>query len=84
MEIAVSVIIDTALITLTLALAAFGLAIIYGLIGVINMGHGAMLTLGGLGIPRNEQCDVCGKKYKKNINTLIHFAKELLGSAEVQ
>ena len=45
---------------------------------------GAMLTLGGLGIPRNEQCDVCGKKYKKNINTLIHFAKELLGSAEVQ
>jgi urea transport system permease protein len=29
-----------------LALAAFGLAIIYGLIGVINMGHGAMLTLG--------------------------------------
>jgi len=45
----------------------------------------AMLTLGnGLGIPRNEQCDVCGKKYKKNINTLIHFAKELLGSAEVQ
>ena len=59
MEIAVSVIIDTALITLTLALAAFGLAIIYGLIGVINMGHGAMLTLGayftwagmGIGIP---------------------------------
>jgi len=46
MELAASVIIDTALITLTLALAAFGLAIIYGLIGVINMGHGAMLTLG--------------------------------------
>ena len=46
MEIALSVCIDTALITLTLALAAFGLAIIYGLIGVINMGHGAMLTLG--------------------------------------
>ena len=46
MEIAVSVGIDTALITLTLALAAFGLAIIYGLIGVINMVHGAMLTLG--------------------------------------
>ncbi len=46
MEIALSVGIDTALITLTLALAAFGLAIIYGLIGVINMGHGAMLTLG--------------------------------------
>ena len=46
MELALSVGIDTALITLTLALAAFGLAIIYGLIGVINMGHGAMLTLG--------------------------------------
>ena len=46
MEIALSVGIDTALITFTLALAAFGLAIIYGLIGVINMGHGAMLTLG--------------------------------------
>lgn len=46
MEIAVSVIADTILITLVLALAAFGLAIIYGLIGVINMGHGAMLTLG--------------------------------------
>ena len=45
MELAASVL-DTTLITLTLALAAFGLAIIYGLIGVINMGHGAMLTLG--------------------------------------
>lgn len=32
--------------TLILALAAFGLAIIYGLVRVINMGHGAMLTLG--------------------------------------
>lgn len=42
----VSVLIDATLITLVLALAAFGLAIIYGLIGVINMGHGAMLTLG--------------------------------------
>jgi len=38
--------IDVFLITSTLALAAFGLAIIYGLVGVINMGHGAMLTLG--------------------------------------
>lgn len=38
--------VDVFLITATLALAAFGLAIIYGLIGVINMGHGAMLTLG--------------------------------------
>lgn len=41
-----SVAVDVALITLVLALAAFGLAIIYGLVGVINMGHGAMLTLG--------------------------------------
>jgi len=46
METVVSVVADTILITLVLALAAFGLAIIYGLIGVINMGHGAMLTLG--------------------------------------
>jgi urea transport system permease protein len=41
-----SIVIDATLITLILALAAFGLAIIYGLIGVINLGHGAMLTLG--------------------------------------
>ena len=41
-----TVAIDATLITLVLALAAFGLAIIYGLIGVINMAHGAMLTLG--------------------------------------
>lgn len=41
-----TVLIDAVLITLVLALAAFGLAVIYGLIGVINMGHGAMLTLG--------------------------------------
>ena len=40
------VLIDTVSITLVLALAAFGLAIIFGLIGVINLGHGAMLTLG--------------------------------------
>jgi urea transport system permease protein len=46
MDTFVSVATDTVLITLVLALAAFGLAIIYGLIGVINMGHGAMLTLG--------------------------------------
>ena len=37
MELAASVLLDTTLITLTLALAAFGLAIIYGLIGVINI-----------------------------------------------
>lgn len=42
----ISVAIDTTLITMVLALAAFGLAIIYGLVGVVNMGHGAMLTLG--------------------------------------
>lgn len=46
METAISVIVDATLITLVLALAAIGLAIIYGLIGVINMGHGALLTLG--------------------------------------
>ncbi len=54
-----SIAIDATLITMILALAAFGLAIIYGLIGVINMSHGAMLTLGayftwsgvGIGIP---------------------------------
>ena len=57
---AISVVIDATLLTLVLALAAFGLAIIFGLVGVINMGHGAMLTLGayfawwgveGLGLP---------------------------------
>lgn len=46
MQTAVSVVLDATLITMVLALAAFGLAIIYGLIGVINLGHGAMLTLG--------------------------------------
>ena len=42
----VGVLIDATLITLVLALAASGLAVVFGLIGVINMGHGAMLTLG--------------------------------------
>ena len=46
MNLALSIAVDATLITLVLALAAFGLAIIYGLVGVINMGHGAMLTLG--------------------------------------
>ena len=46
MDTAISVVVDATLITLVLALAAFGLAIIYGLVGVINMGHGAFLTLG--------------------------------------
>jgi len=32
--------------SLVLALAALGLAVIFGLVGVINMGHGAMLTVG--------------------------------------
>ena len=41
-----TVAVDAVSITLVLALAAFGLAIIFGLIGVINLGHGAMLTLG--------------------------------------
>lgn len=41
-----AVAVDALSITLVLALAAFGLAIIFGLIGVINLGHGAMLTLG--------------------------------------
>ncbi len=43
---AISVFVDVVSLTLILALAAFGLAIIFGLIGVINMGHGALLTLG--------------------------------------
>lgn len=42
----IGVAIDSVLITLILALAASGLAVVFGLIGVINMGHGAMLTLG--------------------------------------
>jgi urea transport system permease protein len=46
MDTVLSIAIDATLITLVLALAAFGLAIIYGLIGVINLSHGAMLTLG--------------------------------------
>lgn len=43
---ALSVAVDAVLITLVLALAASGLAVIFGLIGVINLGHGTMLTLG--------------------------------------
>ena len=46
MNLILSVVMDATLITLILALAAFGLAIIFGLAGVINLGHGAMLTLG--------------------------------------
>jgi branched-subunit amino acid ABC-type transport system permease component len=43
---ALSVVVDATLITFVFALAALGLAVIFGLVGVINMGHGAMLTLG--------------------------------------
>jgi len=46
MQTALSVLVDSTLITFVFALAAIGLAIIFGLMGVINMGHGAMLTLG--------------------------------------
>lgn len=46
MTAALGVLTDAALLTLILALASLGLAIVFGLIGVINMGHGAMLTLG--------------------------------------
>ncbi len=43
---AFGILVDVVLITLVLALASAGLAVIFGLIGVINMGHGAFLTLG--------------------------------------
>lgn len=46
MSTALSVLVDSTLITFVFALAAIGLAVVFGLIGVINMGHGAMLTLG--------------------------------------
>jgi urea transport system permease protein len=46
MSTALSVLVDSTLITFVFALAALGLAVIFGLMGVINMGHGAMLTLG--------------------------------------
>jgi urea transport system permease protein len=46
LSLVLSVAVDAVLITLVLALAASGLAVIFGLIGVINLGHGAMLTLG--------------------------------------
>lgn len=46
MNTALSVLVDATLITFVFALAALGLAIVFGLMGVINMGHGAMLTLG--------------------------------------
>lgn len=59
MSAVLSVGVDVVLLTLTLVLATLGLAVIFGLIGVINMGHGALLTLGayftwlatGYGVP---------------------------------
>lgn len=54
-----SVVVDIISSTLVLALVSLGLAVIFGLIRVINMGHGAMLALGaymtwaiaGTGVP---------------------------------
>jgi urea transport system permease protein len=54
-----SVVIDIVSSTLVLALVSLGLAVIFGLVRVINMGHGAMLALGayltwaisGAGVP---------------------------------
>jgi branched-subunit amino acid ABC-type transport system permease component len=46
MSTTLSVLADSTLITFVFALAALGLAVVFGLVGVINMGHGAMLTLG--------------------------------------
>lgn len=54
-----SLLIDIVTSTLVLALVSLGLAIIFGLVRVINMGHGAMLALGayltwamaGAGVP---------------------------------
>lgn len=46
MNTALSVLVNSTLITFVFALAALGLAVVFGLMGVINMGHGAMLTLG--------------------------------------
>ncbi len=41
-----SLVIQGTLITFVYALAELGLAVVFGLIGVINMAHGAMITLG--------------------------------------
>jgi urea transport system permease protein len=54
-----SVVLDVISSTLVLALVSLGLAVVFGLVRVINMGHGAMLALGayltwafvGRGIP---------------------------------
>lgn len=42
----ISVILDAVSTSLVLALVALGLAVVFGLVRVINMGHGAMLALG--------------------------------------
>lgn len=42
----IALVIQGTLITFVYALAALGLAVVFGLIGVINMAHGAMITLG--------------------------------------
>lgn len=41
-----SVLSNAILLSMVLALASLGLAVIFGVLGVINLGHGAMLTLG--------------------------------------
>lgn len=41
-----SVVLDVVTSTLVLALVSLGLAVVFGLVRVINMGHGAMLALG--------------------------------------
>jgi urea transport system permease protein len=55
----VSILLEISSATLILALVSLGLAVIYGLVRVINMGHGAMIALGaylawtlaGMGLP---------------------------------
>ncbi len=59
MSAVLAVVIDLVTSTLVLALVSLGLAVIFGLVRVINMGHGAMLALGayltwavaGTGVP---------------------------------
>jgi urea ABC transporter permease protein UrtB len=41
-----SVLSNVILLSMVLTLASLGLAVIFGVLGVINLGHGAMLTLG--------------------------------------
>lgn len=46
MDRVLSVLLDVVTSTLVLALVSLGLAVVFGLVRVINMGHGAMLALG--------------------------------------